>query len=314
MNKFIIPLKMITFTASAALIFSGLNYVLRPANTDQSFIQIEAYHSMPENSVDVLFLGSSHMWHGIDTKYLFDEYGLRGYNYASNWQHIATTELFLEDALSTQKPKLIVIDTQRINDVFADVYLDGEIYYTKALNAPIGKERYLSTVLTQNNNAADAYHFPFLSFHNNWEDIDKNNFIYGNDIPDFKATLGYDPVSDRLDEDDSFILEDAEINEEMEINHEQLEIMDRIIQLASDNGAKLLFITLPYGNIYNFGNATKAYADSKGIEYLNLFDHLEELALDEEDDFSDPSHLNTSGALKITKYVYTHCLGDYTNE
>lgn len=314
MKKFVIPLKIITFTAGAALIFSGLNFLLRPANTDQSFIQIESFHSLPANSVDVLFLGSSHMWHGIDTKYLFDEYGIKGYNYASNWQHIATTELFLEDALSTQTPKLVVIDTQRINDVFADRYLDGEIYYTKALNAPLGKERYLSTVLNQDNNASDAYTFPFLSFHNNWEDFDADNFIYGNDIPDFVETRGYDSVSKKLDDDDFFILEDAKISEEVEINHNQLEIMDRIVQMAADKNVRLLFITLPYGNTYNYGNATKAYAQSKGIEYLNFFDHLNELSLDEENDFYDSSHLNTNGAKKTTEYLYSHCLGDYTNE
>ena len=86
-------------------IISGLGYVLRPTNTDSAITAIRTFHDMPENSMEVIGYGSSHMWMGFDAQVMYDNYGINAYNYGCNWQHINTTGLFIKDSFRTQSPK-----------------------------------------------------------------------------------------------------------------------------------------------------------------------------------------------------------------
>ena len=90
--------------AVLALVVLGvlrLNVLLRPVDTDSPVNAIETFHTLPENSVEVMGFGSSHMWLGVDSMTMYQNYGIGFYNYGCNWQEINTTLLFLKDALRT---------------------------------------------------------------------------------------------------------------------------------------------------------------------------------------------------------------------
>ena len=63
-----------------ALGIARLNVLLRPVDTDSPVAAIETFHTLPENSVEVMGFGSSHMWLGLDTMTMYDEYGIGAYN------------------------------------------------------------------------------------------------------------------------------------------------------------------------------------------------------------------------------------------
>ena len=45
--------------------------------------QMQAFYKQPENSVDALFVGSSHIFCHVNTGILWDEYGIAGYDLAA---------------------------------------------------------------------------------------------------------------------------------------------------------------------------------------------------------------------------------------
>ena len=64
---------------------------------------------------------------------MYEDYGIGAYNYATNWQKINTSALFLHDSLRTQSPKIALIETVFVDDPKMDSDLDGEIYHSQKL-------------------------------------------------------------------------------------------------------------------------------------------------------------------------------------
>lgn len=106
---------MVGFVLVLGLTIGGLSVLVRPVNTDNAFNAIETFHQQPEQSIDVIGFGSSHMFREFVPMELYTQYGIGAYNYGCNWQRINTTALFIKDALKTQSPDLILIETYQVN-------------------------------------------------------------------------------------------------------------------------------------------------------------------------------------------------------
>ena len=122
--------RIVGVIVTVVLIAYGVNklgYLLRPVNTDIAISTIDTFHDMPENSFEVIGYGSSHMWRGMSAMELYNKYGIGAYNYGCNWQNINTTQLFLEDSLKTQSPKVALIETFNVDSLKHDTNIDGEI-------------------------------------------------------------------------------------------------------------------------------------------------------------------------------------------
>ena len=94
---------IITLVLTVGIIYK-LGELVRPINTDIALNAINTFHDMPEETIEVIGYGSSHMWRGMDPLEMYEKYGIGAYNYGCNWQRINTTELFLKDSLLTQSP------------------------------------------------------------------------------------------------------------------------------------------------------------------------------------------------------------------
>lgn len=58
-----------------ALIAAGiaaLGHVTRPTGDDVAIAGINAFHQLPENSVDVIVYGSSHAWRNVNVNEMYD--------------------------------------------------------------------------------------------------------------------------------------------------------------------------------------------------------------------------------------------------
>lgn len=284
-----------------ALGVARLNTLLRPVDTDSPVNAIETFHDLPENSVEVMGFGSSHMWLGLDTMTMYADYGIGAYNYGCNWQELNTTLLFLKDALRTQHPKVVVIDTFNVNNWKQDMNMDGEIYYTTAIPwmgdkldylrqsfGPYNKERYLS------------YFMPLAAFHENWVNLSEASFrTPAQSGDDYFKTMGYSP-SDYVTPVE---IPDQTLLEQQPLQDEAAQILTQIVELCRDNGIQVVLCTIPWQGTNVYAEYLQNFADFYGCGYVNFYDHLEEMGLDATADFSDTGHLNTTGAAKIARYL-----------
>ena len=87
----------------------------------QGCIQLHDFYNLEDHTVDALFIGSSHVYYSVNTCMLYDDYGIAGYLLASPGQPVWISYYFLEEALKTQSPKLVVFDVCTLYQKAADV-------------------------------------------------------------------------------------------------------------------------------------------------------------------------------------------------
>lgn len=291
-----------------ALIIGIVNYLgnlVRPTDTDSAVNAIETFHALPENSIEVIGYGSSHIWRGLDVREMYDKYGIVAYNYGCNWQHINTTALFLKDSLRTQSPKMILIETYMVHSILMNTGINGEIYYTRGVPDFDAKRAYLKQCFQDDMEKYLSYYMPLSAFHENWVNLDKVSFQDPTESDRFFETMGYMP-SDAVC---PVTIGDPSSFEQKELSEQSLEILDDLVGICRDRDIEILFYTAPWEGEYQYGDAMKRYADENGCYYLNLFELIEEVGLDPETDFSDPEHLNDSGAVKVADYLGKFIVG-----
>ncbi len=281
--------------------------LLNPRWTDRSINAVEAFHSLPENSIEVLIYGSSHAWKGIDPRVMYEQYGIKTYNYSGNWQKINTTALFFKDSIRTQSPKIILIETFLVSSVLKDSDLNGEIYYTKAIDMFDGKIQYLKQCFGNDKVRWLSYYFPLIMFHSNWNSIDEENFAEGVTQEQYLEQLGYE----RGNSIEPVEIMDFEEFEQYELDDEAVIVLDDIVKICKEQDIKIIFYTVPYQGEFGYYKAMKDYAVANGCVYLNLFQNMEEIGIDETTDFRDATHLNDNGAKKIASYLGKYIIDNF---
>lgn len=297
---------IITLVLTVALVHC-LGYLVRPVSSDQSIAAMKAFRCIPENSVEVLCYGSSHMWRGLDVMAMYKKYGIGAYNYACNWQHINTTSLFVEDSLRVQSPRVAIVDTFRVNELLQDTDVNGEIYYTRILPHSSAKDAYLQQCFGPSGMRYLSYYMPLCAFHDNWVNLGKESFIPRFHKEEFLNSMGYRFTSGSI----PVKIMRCPSGEQQEISDEALTVLEHIQKLCSENGVQLLLVTLPWEEEFAYGDALNRWSQQHGCAYLNLFDHLDELGLDTTTDFYDPSHLNGTGAAKIADFLGRYLINHY---
>lgn len=283
----------------------GLGHLVRPTDTDDEIKAIKTFHSLPENSVEVIAYGSSHAWKGLEVMEMYREYGIGAYNYGCNWQRINTTSLFIHDSLNTQLPKAILIETFRVAEILEDTDIIGEVFYTREIQNSEAKELYLKQCFLGKQERYLSYYVPLFAFHENWSKLKLDSFKINCAGEDYLSTMGFD----ESDEIVPVQLEKNEAFEQKRISDKAEEILDGIVELCNANGIKIIFYTVPYEGNYKYSDYMRAYAEENSCVYINFFEKIDEIGLDSDTDFQDRGHLNTSGARKIANY-----LGKYITE
>ena len=268
----------------------------------------KGFHEVPENTLDVITYGSSHMWKGLDPRVINEKYGIAAYNYACNWQHINTTKLFIEDSLLTQHPKLAVIDTYMVNWLLRDTDLNGEIYYTRFLKNTPSRISFLRQCFGRNIEGYVSYFLPFVVFHENWKNISQSSYRAADASKDifignkgFSGMQTVEPVT---------LPDSSEFGQEPLTDQARREL-DAIVNMLQEQGARVLFITIPYEGEFKCIDAVTEYASEHDCDYLNLFEHIEEIGLDGNTDFCDAGHLNESGGGKIGDFMGAYLKDNY---
>ena len=72
--------------------------------------QARDMYAQPRNSIDVVFMGSSHIHCDVNTALLWEKYGIAAYDYSAAEQPLWTTYYYLKEICKYQKPQLVVLD------------------------------------------------------------------------------------------------------------------------------------------------------------------------------------------------------------
>ncbi len=258
-------------------------------------------YKQKKDSIDVVFVGSSHSYKSFIPMELWNEYGITSYNLATSAQSIPCSYYLIKEAIREQHPKVIVLETfgARFNKLYvSEARLHGAVDNIQWNSTKI--ELY-NELLSENMEKDERleYMFPIIRFHSRWSDITEKD-ITGN-----KGFL----KGARMD---FFCYEHKEpviIEERMDLYEGTVQYFDKIMELCEEENVELMLcqVVMADGKKYEQtckrSNTLMDYANEHGIYTLNLELLRDELNIDYAKDFSDYSHVNINGAQKVTSYV-----------
>lgn len=237
------------------------------------------FSNQPENSIDILVLGSSHSMDGIDAKeldlILLEEYGIvaKSFNMSITGMRLEQIGYRFKEALKTQKPSVLIIETFSCAPQSTGT---NESINRWALDyVPLSKEKVQYIREDIEDNLKTSFGVPFIKYHSRWRELTKedweilswektwnrsvNQGFIAPDKPNFEGTA-----------DDYFEQDFALITEENVLPENYQEDIKEIIETCNEIGCKILFLSIPY----------KVQADFRAEELVKYNNYLEKQYVD----------------------------------
>lgn len=283
---------VVCFLALFAVLFTGATHLLRNKNSAGAVLSL---YAEPKDSLDVIFIGSSHILNGVFPMELWAEYGIASNNFGQHGQSIPLSYYMAREAIRVQHPDLIVLDVYML--YYPDLIYDGDGNSHKSIDnlAWAGPKLRAIFDLFEGEKRWD-YLIPLSFFHSRWKDLSAEDLS----APDLtgkgcEVRLAIEPQE-----------EIARVAPEYreDLSSVALEYFDRLAALCREEGVELVLVCAPFcadrekqGQM----NAVADVAEEYGLTYWNYLDRMEEVAFDPTADLYDYSHLNANGALKFTR-------------
>jgi len=295
-------ISLVSFILVAVLMVGMLSHLMR--DKESSF---DNYYLLPEDTVDVFFVGSSHVYSGYCPALLWEEYGVSAYNVYAWSMPMWTGYYYVSEALKTQSPDVVFFDTSSLiqnGGVVGEA--DEKTVDNREQNLwfASGKERFL---LSLESYTPDSELFDLELFHNKWKHPEKIEWSHEADT-DLASLRNFGPLFGYPDfEVFNFSWDTTTVVPPSPTGYKYLE---KLVELSEKENFKLVFVLTPYqSNEYQnaVNNWLHQYAAEKGIDYIDfMMGPGIECGFDYRYDMSDADHVNHEGAFKMTRYC-----GDY---
>lgn len=314
----------LSFFIYLGLCFWGLNRLIGADRSelftnDMYYKEHEELYELSENSIDVLYVGSSHVYSSVSPEDIFKQHGITGYVQASANQKIWQSYYYLEEALYTQNPSVVVLDVF----LALDSGTQTEAYNRMAIDMMAlspAKLKSIKTAVEKNPKEEDflSYIFPVLRYHDRWESLEEEDYYYF--MNDYRAsTKGYLPRFGVIGTAFNSYDYDLSTAQAEEMDEECLFYLNKIKQLCDEKGAQLILTKFPTcWWTLNKSLTIQQWADANGVTYLD-YNANEELrnmvGIDWSTDSLDGgNHLNYDGSMKMTAVMGNYLADNFAFE
>lgn len=298
-------IEIIAFVFVGMLVITGISELLSRKN---SFEKYTPFYETKEN-FDVLFFGTSHGCNGFAPMELWDSYGIASYNLCQHSEYIPVTYYQVLNALEHTSPKVIVIDPYLIGapDKISGNRQDWSYVHDSLDAMPLSPTKIKAIMdLMPDLEAKAEFFFPFIMYHNRWDSLTEQDFK-----PELNTEKGGESRVGSIRLGDFTPIPEDSAYDLTEIHTVGLDYLGKIIDVCKERNIQVLLAILPYqadeaGQM--MANGLKAYANNKGVDYINLF---YELPMNFSTDFFDSGHMNPSGYKKVADYLGTYLTNNY---
>ena len=282
-------LKIIAFVLLAVLLLEGMSKALMPRSNSGSGgmhnYRARGFYGEEKNSLDVAAIGNSDLASGFSPMELWKSHGISGFASGEPNQTIDQSVRLLQEVLTCQKPKVVILET----DVLFQENMDGHL---------------ASLVKTAVN-----YLFPVVEYHDRWKSVTLGELMGKQQKPWHDVSKGYRYSDDRVPCKDTNYMEATGDREE--IDAIAMQSLNQFVDIFQKEGIQVMLMEVPSANSWNMARhqAVADYAASKNIPFVdfNLQENMKATGFDWRTDSRDGgNHLNYSGAKKVSTW-----LGDY---
>ena len=305
-------LSVIIFLAIVAGLYHAANVMLFEKQHFGTAKNI-AYEE-PE-TIDVFFIGASHIFYGINPMEIWSRSGIAGYNLTTHQQPLWSSRLLLQHALKHQHPKLIVLDVLMATN-FARPVLgtdQGTNMTHLALDpVPLTLQKIKGVLETDSITEKGEILFPIIMSHSRLQQgllsFDDFHFFSGDRSHPMK---GYNYTEYALSFERPEV-PDADLTFELPGDMEA--VLIDFIKFCQKEKLPLLLIKTPlFGNdeLYKQINHIGKIAEKYEVPFVD-FNHLyDEIGMNFSEDLADSGHLNVHGAEKVSAYLSDYLAAHY---
>ncbi len=318
---------IISFVIVAGVVMTA-DVVIKQVTTN-GVRQAMGIYDQPKDTIDVLMLGSSHMYYGVNTAKLWEDYGISGYDFGSAEQSLWVSYHYLIEACKTQKPKVVVLDfftpaAFQEDYKYKYSYLSDALY---GLKFSFNKLRLMNACFDGNLGLWNQYFPSFFGYHDRYGEVDFEDIekLFAN----HETFKGFVPYFEKCPTR-AFGLDTENI---LPPSDKSRVYLQKIVDYTRKHDIKLYITVVPYkvndeqteGVIqeedkrYNWLESYLKDLQVEGYDHV-YFDytvkHFEELGLEmgSGEDMYDSTHLNYYGSCKYTSYLAEHLLLLYGRE
>lgn len=263
---------------------------------------------------DVLLLGDSHMLSAVYPLELWRDYGITAYNLASYNNTLPVSYWLLCCALDVCSPRVVIVD---INDIscFSRVSTRSGDVHTALDGVPLGRTK-LAAIddlmsdpeeIDENGNRYPdlkaEFIFPLALYHARWSELKPEDIR-----PEYSRYLGAQMQINVAEPAEYDLIGDAVGEQGYGFVY-----LRRIVEACRTRGIDVVFTNVPYPpageNDQPYANAVYYTAEELGVEYID-FVYMDQIVDYTTDCYDANSHMNPSGARKVTDYL-GQVLSDY---
>lgn len=290
--------RAVVFTAGFVCIFLSLTKLMQ---YKAAITRMEPFFDI-EEPIDVMLFGTSHVIDGVLPYELWGGYGISSYNFGNNAARIPLTYWKMMNAFDYQVPKLVIVDCS---------YLSSNSKLCTTLQQshnildgfPLSKTKIAAIDDLFEEEDKLEFLWPFSVYHNRWDELTKADFAidYNDELGATQYyTVAVPAVYEKLTENTMLSAETV-----------AMEYIGRLIESCRERGVEVLLTYLPCpanAKRQREANSAAALAEKYGVNCINFLD-LPDVVNFTTDCKDADSHLNASGAKKVTDY-----LGAYITE
>ena len=294
--------KVILFCVIFTAIMLFVMCILRFKQQDGT-LPVRNYYDLPEDTVDVLFLGSSHIGMNVSTQVLWDEFGIAGYKCWGSTQPIWNTYYYLKECLKYQTPKVVVVDVH--GSIFSYDYADYVLQIKNTMGLRLSRDKIDAILASSPKSQWGNMILELPTYHTRYNELTEEDFQY---FPWIHHTDISVLVNQSQDIVFPFDILDKDATTDAEpLAPKEEEYLRAIIELCRDNNVNLELISAPYQlsefEQRRFRAVGELVSEYDGLRFTNYNDIYKECGIDPHQDFLDPGHFNSTGVPKYSRLL-----------
>lgn len=293
------------------MLFFSLKFCTDLAERKSSDFKYHPFFEQEED-FDILFLGTSHVINGIFPMELWKDYGLVSYNFGGHGNAVATSYWVMKNALNHTTPKLVVVDCLGIgydaktSGAFDQVHLSFDAFPFSITKCFAVYDLLNDSVMKKNEEAgavSDTAQRTELSllwdysvYHSRWNELSFEDFQ--------RASSREKGAESRIAVSVPGQVPDVAPDKKLEGGRVAIDYLCKIIEECKSRDIDVLLVYLPFPATEGEqmeANRVVDIAKEYEVNYINFLNmNLVNYMTDCYDSYS---HLNPSGARKVTDYL-----------
>ena len=297
-------LSLVTF------IFAGQYLYFRPIDATQ--IRLRGFYLEEEDSLDVIFFGSSEIYQGVSSSEIYRTTGVTSYPYAFPYNPSELWCYGLKEVLKTQHPKVLVVEINGACYV-DDVNVDYPAVRSLADSMPLSQNK-IDLINDMATESKFSFYMPIMKYHSNWKknpfnlinpairgyNLLKGNYLHAQNKPIYEG---------RFERDES----------RTPLTPKQEEDLNKFLDLCDESGIEhIVFTRFPHVlstqrsyDRYQKYRTIGLYVEERGYEYIDFDEMTDEIGLDEDLHYYDGEHLNGYGQQIFTDWLAKYLVEKY---